>query len=114
MTMEKKRRAFVKTGFTDMRKQVNGLSRIVQDLDPAGPFSGSYYVFLGKTRHVMKILYWDETGFCLWLKRLEQDSFPWPKDGEDLSEVTREQISLLLRGIDIWKEHRSVKYTRVA
>lgn len=114
MIMEEKRRAFAKTGYTDMRKQINGLSKIAQDLDPVGPFSGSYYIFVGKTRLVMKILYWNENGFCLWQKRLEQDSFPWPKTGEGLSELTREKLLLLLRGIDIWREHQARFYNSVA
>ena len=66
MKLDKKRDAYVVTGFTDMRKQINGLARIVQDLDIKGPFTGNYYLFLGKTRRVMKILYWDDSGFCLW------------------------------------------------
>ena len=65
MELRKEARVFVKLGFTDMRKQINGLAAIVQDLRPEGPFDGSYYVFCGKTRRVTKILYWDKTGFCL-------------------------------------------------
>jgi transposase len=114
MVIDRKRDAYVITGFTDMRKQVNGLARIVQDLDIRGPFTGNYYLFLGKTRRVMKILYWDKCGFCMWLKRLEENHFPWPQEGEDLAEVTREQVLLILKGIDIWKEHRKLKYTNVA
>jgi len=104
------RRVFVRLGFTDMRKQINGLSALVQELRPEGPFDGSYYIFCGKTRRVAKVLYWDQTGFCLWQKRLEQDSFPWPRDGADLDEMTRENIRLLLKGIDVWKEHKPLRY----
>jgi len=114
MTIDRKRRIFVRLGFTDMRKQITGLAKIVQEHAPQGPFSGSYYIFMGKTRRTMKILYWDSTGFCLWQKRLEDDSFPWPKDGEQLSEITREQVLLLLRGLDIWREHQEKKYSSVA
>lgn len=110
MLMRKEKRIFVRLGFTDMRKQINGLSVLVQSLHAEGPFDGSYYVFCGKTRRVIKILYWEETGFCLWLKRLERDTFPWPKDGNELDEMTRSNIRALLRGIDIWKEHRPVAY----
>jgi transposase len=81
MILEKEKRVFVRMGFTDMRKQINGLSAIIQELKPEGPFDGSYYVFCGKTRKSIKIVYWDKNGFCLWLKRLEQDSFPWPIAG---------------------------------
>ena len=113
MHMAKDKRIFVRLGFTDMRKQINGLAAIVQELRPEGPFDGSYFVFCGKTRRVAKILYWDSTGFCLWQKRLERDAFPWPNSGGELDETTRVRIRALLRGIDIWKEHKPVAY-RVA
>ena len=110
MILEKEKRVFVRMGFTDMRKQINGLSAVIQELKSEGPFDGSYYVFCGKTRKIIKIVYWDKNGFCLWLKRLEQDSFPWPKAGDELDEMTRQHIRLLLRGIDVWKEHKRIEY----
>ena len=64
-------------GIIDMRKQINGLAAIAQAKQPDEVFSGSYFVFLGKTRKVMKILYWDKSGFCLWVKRLEEEAFPY-------------------------------------
>jgi transposase len=110
MQLNKERRIFARLGFTDMRKQINGLAALVQELRPEGPFDEAYYIFCGKTRKVVKILYWDRTGFCLWIKRLERDSFPWPRDGGDLDELSRMQIRSLLRGIDIWKEHQALTY----
>lgn len=113
MQLNKERRVFARLGFTDMRKQINGLAALVQELRPEGPFDGAYYVFCGKTRRVVKILYWDRTGFCLWIKRLEQESFPWPRNGVELDELSRMNVRALLRGIDIWKEHQELSY-RVA
>ena len=113
MHIAKDKRIFVRLGFTDMRKQINGLAAIVQELRPEGPFDGSYFVFCGKTKRIAKILYWDDTGFCLWQKRLERDAFPWPNHGHDLDEMTRTKIRALLRGIDVWKEHKPLAY-RVA
>jgi transposase len=110
MELGKDRRVFVRLGFTDMRKQINGLAVIAQESRPEGPFDGSYFVFCGKTKRVVKILYWDATGFCLWQKRLENELFPWPRDGQELDEMTRQNIRLVLKGIDIWKEHKAVQY----
>jgi transposase len=110
MELRKEKTVFAKLGFTDMRKQINGLSMIVQQMRPDGPFDGSYYVFCGKTRRVLKILYWDKNGFCLWLKRLEKDSFPWPREGEELNQITRQNIKLLLKGIDMWREHKALSF----
>ena len=58
---------YVRPGTTDMRKQINGLSIIVQEQLKLDPFSGSLFVFCNKRRHLLKILYWDKTGFALWL-----------------------------------------------
>ena len=111
MVIAKDRRIFVRLGFTDMRKQINGLSVIVQELRPEGPFDGSYYVFCGKTRRVIKVLYWDTNGFCLWHKQLERDSFPWPRAGNELNKMTGRQIRLVQRGIDVWCEHQCIDYS---
>ena len=110
MLMNRKKRIFVRLGFTDMRKQINGLAAIVQEIRPDGPFDGSYFVFCGKTRRVLKVIYWDSTGFCLWQKRLENDTFPWPREGDAIDEMTFENIRLLIKGIDVWKEHKPAKY----
>jgi len=110
MVLSRDKRVFVRLGFTDMRKQINGLCALVQELRPDGPFDGSYYVFCGKTRRVLKVVYWDMNGFCLWQKRLERDRFPWPRTGTELNEMTRQNIRLLLRGIDVWQEHQTIDY----
>lgn len=54
MVLSKDKRVFVRLGFTDMRKQINGLVALIQDIRPEGPFDGSYYVFCGKTRRIIK------------------------------------------------------------
>ena len=108
MELNKNKRVFVRLGFTDMRKQINGLAAIGQSIKPDGPFDGSYFVFCGKTKRVLKVLYWDTTGFCLWQKRLERESFPWPREGDAIDEITFQNIKLLIRGIDVWKEHKPV------
>jgi transposase len=62
MTLIKERRIFVSLGFTDMRKQINGLSVIVQQSCTDGPFTGSYCIFYGRTGKILKIPYWDKYG----------------------------------------------------
>ena len=55
-----------------MRKQINGLSLIVQDELELNPFDKNIFVFCNKMRNRLKILYWDKNGFCLWLKMLKK------------------------------------------
>ena len=114
MYLKRNQAIYIVAGITDMRKQINGLSAIAQDKELEAIFTGAYFVFMGKTRHVMKILYWDRTGFCLWIKRLEEDTFPWTRKQKGMIAIERDKFKLLVRGIDIFKEHRKLEYSSVA
>ena len=114
MYLRKDRTIYLIAGITDMRKQINGLAAIAQAKKPDAVFSGSYFVFLGKTRKVMKILYWDRSGFCLWVKRLEEETFPWTGKQKGVLTVEHAKFKLLVRGIDVFREHRKLEYFSVA
>jgi transposase len=87
-----------------MRKAINGLSAIVECAGLGDLFSPTLFVFAGKRRDVLKILYFDKSGFCLWQKRLERERFPWPKMSPDrIVTISTEQLEWLLSGYDIWK-----------
>ena len=107
-------RVFVKPGATDMRKQINGLSLIVSEQLQQDIFEGHLFLFCNKQRRILKIIYWEKNGFCLWLKRLERDKFPWPGSEREVSEITREQFVLLLKGIDFWNAHQKLNYQKVS
>ena len=107
-------RVFVKPGSTDMRKQINGLSLIVTEQLHQDLFEGHLYLFCNKQRRLLKIIYWDKNGFCLWLKRLERDKFPWPQNQTDALEITQEQFGFLLSGIDFWNAHKKLNFSRVS
>ena len=106
-------RIFLRPGFTDMRKQANGLSVFVQEQLELDPLSGNLFLFCNKRRNIFKALYWDRNGFCIWKKRLEKDRFPWPKDGEEVAEIEEQQCKWLLDGIDFWKAHKKIPYSSV-
>ena len=114
MYLRKDRTIYLVAGITDMRKQFNGLSALAQTKKQEEVFSGSYFVFLGKTRKVMKILYWDKSGFCMWIKRLEEETFPWTRKQKGVIEIEHDKFKLLVRGIDIFREHRKLEYSAVA
>lgn len=109
-----KARIYVRPGYIDMRKQINALSVYVQEDMKNNPLSGDLYIFCGKSRRLLKILYWDRNGFCMWQKRLEQDKFPWPLDKEDAKEITEDELSMLLDGIDFWNAHKVLKFSAVS
>lgn len=88
----------------DMRRGINGLSEIVQSQVMGDLMGRNLFVFCGRRRHSIKVLYFDKSGFALWQKRLEKDRFPWPKKfSEDVVNITAEQFSWLLDGYDVWK-----------
>src|SRR5262245_41705919 len=91
-------------GHTDMRKGIDGLAMLVQAVLHQDPFSGHLFVFRGRKANLIKIVYWDGTGLCLFTKRLEQGVFLWPPDvdpGETLA-LSSEQLSMLIDGVD-WR-----------
>jgi hypothetical protein len=62
----------------------------------------------------MKMLYFDKSGFALWLKRLEDAKFSWPKKIEkDVIEITSEDIELLLEGVNIWTRFESIYFDSI-
>lgn len=107
-------RAYVCTEPIDMRKQIDGLADLVVSTFGADPFSGHVFVFLGKRRNKVKLLWWDRHGFFLLYKRLERGLFPRPE------ELARDGLSLgellaFLEGIDLSQAQRLplVKVSRV-
>jgi transposase len=101
---------YIKPGATDMRKQIRGLSMLVESEQNLNPFSGNLFLFSGKNRKLIKILYWDKTGFAMWQKRLEKQKFPWPKTENDVKQINVEQFKMLLSGIDFWNAHQELFY----
>jgi transposase len=106
-------RVFVRPGATDLRKQINGLAVIAQTDMEQDPLSGNLYLFSNADRRLLKVLYWDRNGFCLWQKRLERDKFPWPRSEEAARELTVEQLRMLLAGIDFFSAHQGLSYRSV-
>jgi transposase len=107
-------RIYIRPGQTDLRKAVNGLSVLVQDRMKLDPFSGSVFLFCSRDKKLLKAVWWDKTGFWLSQKRLEKEKFPWPESAEEVEELNREQVEMLLAGIDFWKAHKPVYYQRVS
>jgi len=107
------KRIFLALGITDMRKAINGLSVLVsEDLD-GELLGGDLFVFSNRNRSIVKILYWDRNGFCLWQKRLEKHRFKWPKNEAECLEIGERELGWLLDGLDIQAAHERLSYTTV-
>ena len=109
-----KARVFIRPGYTDLRKAVNGLAVIIEQQMEGEVFSGNVYLFCNKDRKLLKALWWDRNGFWLSQKRLEQDKFPWPLTKEAVQELSAEQLTMLLDGIDFFKAHKTLYYKKVS
>ncbi|MFA5530642.1 MAG: IS66 family insertion sequence element accessory protein TnpB [Thiohalomonadaceae bacterium] len=97
----------------DFRKGINGLSALVEAELELDPFSEQLFVFVNRSRDKVKLLYWEATGFCLWLKRLEQARFAWPTHlGTEVATLTGQQLNWLLDGIDLRyvQPHQRLRY----
>jgi transposase len=93
-------RAYVCRDPVDMRNGIDGLSYLVEPLLAQHPMSGHLFVFVGRDRHKVKILYWDRTGFALWYKRLERGKFPAPACLAQRG-LSMAELHAWLEGIDI-------------
>ena len=98
-------RVFLYRHPTDMRKSFNGLVAITESQLEQDPCSGDLFVFLNRRRDRIKLLYWGNTGFCIWYQQLQTGTYQLPchdvPDEQSAVEVTRSQLSMILDGIDL-------------
>jgi len=99
---------------TDMRKSFNGLVALTESALKQDPLSGSLFVFVNRRRDRIKILYWGQTGFCIWYQQLQKGTYQLPGEdslGEQQTlEVTRSQLSLILDGIDLTSARQRMRF----
>jgi transposase len=89
-------------GYTDMRKGMDGLAMLAQQVLAQDPFGGALFAFRGKRGGLIKLLWFDGQGLCLFSKRLEKGHFQWPVTDTGRVSLTPAQLSMLLEGID-WR-----------
>jgi transposase len=106
-------RIWIAAGVTDLRKGFTGLSATVQTVLEKDPFSGHVFVFRGRRGDLIKVLWWDGDGLCLFAKRLEQGRFVWPQAESGTVWLSRAQLSMLLEGID-WRRPVRTHVPRLA
>jgi transposase len=95
-------KVWLAAGVTDMRKGFNGLSALAQGVLKGDPFSGHLFVFRGRRGDLVKVIWWDGQGACLFSKRLEKGRFVWPSATTGKVTLTPAQLAMLLEGID-WR-----------
>jgi transposase len=96
-------RVWLCAGVTDMRKGMDGLAALVQTALAEHPFSGQIFVFRGRRGDLVKLLWFDGEGVCMFAKRLERGRFVWPQAESGRVYMSSAQLSMLLEGID-WRQ----------
>jgi transposase len=82
---------------------------MVQTALEQNPFNGHVFVFRGKRGDLIKLLWFDGDGLCLFAKRLERGRFVWPKVDKGTIALTRAQLAMLLEGIDWRRPERTTE-----
>lgn len=98
----------------DLRKSINGLAAIVEAEMRLDLRSPSLFIFCNIRRTHLKMIYFDRSGFALWMKRLEESKFPWPKQSDaETIKVTAEDLRLVLDGVNVWTRFEEVCFETV-
>lgn len=106
-------RLYVRPGATDLRKGVSGLLAIIENDMHLNALDESVFLFCNKNHKLLKLIFWDKTGFWLAQKRLERNTWPWPENTKEAREITQRQLEMLLSGIDFWRAHEEIKFSAV-
>jgi transposase len=102
-----------------MRKSFDSLAALVQTHLDQDALSGDLFVFRSRRGDRIKLLYWDEDGYALWYKRLEEGSFVLPVADGRRPQVGAHgvllrpaELAMLLDGIDLANARRQPRYQR--
>jgi transposase len=95
-------KVWLAAGVTDMRKGFNGLSALAEKVLREDPYCGHVFVFRGRRGDLIKLIWFDGQGACLFSKRLEKGRFVWPSPANGKLSVSSAQLAMLLEGID-WR-----------
>jgi transposase len=95
-------KVWLAAGVTDMRKGFNGLSALAEKVLSQDPYCGHLFVFRGRRGDLIKVIWFDGQGACLFSKRLEKGRFVWPAAKDGKIALTPAQLAMLLEGID-WR-----------
>lgn len=107
-------KTYLALGDTDMRKSIDGLSILVKENMSLDPLSGHLFVFCNRRRNILKILYWDRNGFCLYQKRLEKHFFRWPESESEVMKISHRELMWLMEGLELKQSaHEKLSYATV-
>mgnify|MGYP000758702391 CR=1 FL=1 len=106
---------YIACGYTDLRRGIDGLATVVKSQFQMDPFQRVLFLFCGRRRDRIKGLYWEQDGFILLYKRLEQGAYQWPRTENEVRQLTPQQYRWLMEGLKVEqpKAHRPIDGLRI-
>ena len=95
------KQVYIVTGYTDLRRSIDGLAMIVKAQLQLDPYSKALFLFCGRRCDRIKGLLWEGDGFLLLNKRLDNGRFQWPRNETEALLLTPQQTRWLLEGLKI-------------
>lgn len=96
------KKVYLATGFTDLRRGIDGLATIIRFQFQLDPYDkNTLFLFCGRRSDRIKGLLWEGDGFLLLYKRLDNGAFRWPRNADEALAITPEQYRMLMQGLEI-------------
>lgn len=92
---------YLVTGYTDLRRSIDGLAMIMQSQLKLDPYSRALFLFCGRRCDRIKGLLWEGDGFLFLYKRLDNGRFQWPQNETEVKLLTSQQTRWLMEGLKI-------------
>lgn len=102
------KKVYIVTGYTDMRKGIDGLATIIQGQLQLDPYSQALFLFCRRSSNKMKGLLWDGDGFLLLYKRLDNGRYRFPRTETEARQLSEQQLRWLLEGLEI-EQKKAIK-----
>ncbi len=110
LALGKRPRVYLSRVPTDMRCSFEGLSARARSVIQQDPLSGHLFVFLNRKRDYIKVLYWDDGGYCIWSKRLERGTFELPTSDVQHIEIDANHLLLMIEGIALKSVKKRMRF----
>ena len=109
--LENMKQLYVCCGYVDMRKGIEGLAAVVQIKYGKQIEEGSLFLFCGRKADRFKGLFWDSNGYVMLYKRLSNGRLQWPRNKEELAQITPQQFRWLMEGLSMCPQ-KSIRNTK--
>jgi len=106
------KKVWLHTQPTDMRKSFNGLVVLVKNVLQENPLGGQCFVFINRRKTHIKLLYFDGSGYCIWMKRLEQGQFHGVQNSAEKAAISWTELQMIIAGIEVKNVRKYKRFSR--